>query len=53
MEKKIISIENAKIQDVKEYKNKYGKKAIYKKNGREYVKPFISIKIKSGVNEPL
>ena len=36
-----VSILNAKLADVQEYRKKYGKKAIYVKNGKEYVKPFI------------
>mgnify|MGYP001448134660 FL=1 len=38
-----ISIPNAKAQDVDKYKKLYGKKAIYKRHGIQYVKPFIRV----------
>ena len=38
-----VSIPNAKTQDVSKYRKQYGAKAIYKKDGREYVKPFIRV----------
>ncbi len=39
-----ITVPNAKTQDVMKYKNLYGSKAIYKKYGIQYVKPFIRVK---------
>ena len=39
-----IAVPNAKTEDVMKYKNLYGNKAIYKKNGIQYVKPFIRVK---------
>ena len=38
-----ISIPNARTQDVNKYRKLYGKKAIYKKDHIEYVKPFIRV----------
>ena len=38
-----ISIPNAKTQDVDKYRKLYGKKAIYKRHGIQYVKPFIRV----------
>ena len=38
-----LTIKDAKTKDVSEYRRKYGKTAIYIKNGREYVKPFIRV----------
>jgi hypothetical protein len=38
-----ISIPNAKAQDVDKYRKLYGKKAIYKRHGIQYVKPFIRV----------
>ena len=42
-----LVVKNAKSQNVAEYRGKYGKKAIYTKNGVEYVKPFIRIRAMS------
>ena len=39
-----LVVKNAKSQNVAEYHKKYGKRAIYTKNGVEYVKPFIRIR---------
>ena len=38
-----ISVPNARTQDVNKYRKLYGKKAIYKKDHIEYVKPFIRV----------
>ena len=38
-----IAVPNAKTQDVDKYRKLYGKKAIYKKDGIQYVKPFIRV----------
>tara|TARA_Y100001970_G_scaffold39353_1_gene48453 strand:- start:1526 stop:1735 length:210 start_codon:yes stop_codon:yes gene_type:complete len=38
-----IAVPNASTQSVEKYKKLYGKKAIYKKQGIEYVKPFIRV----------
>ena len=38
-----ISVPNAKAEDPFKYKKLYGKKAVYKKMGIEYVKPFIRV----------
>ena len=38
-----ISVPNAKAEDPSKYKKLYGKKAVYKKMGIEYVKPFIRV----------
>ena len=38
-----IAVPNAKTQDVDKYKKLYGKKAIYKRHGIQYVKPFIRV----------
>ena len=38
-----IAVPNAKTQDVEKYRKLYGKKAIYKKDGKQYVKPFIRV----------
>ena len=38
-----IAVPNAKTQDVNKYRKLYGKKAIYKKDHIEYVKPFIRV----------
>ena len=38
-----IAVPNAKTQDVNKYRKLYGKKAIYKKHGIQYVKPFIRV----------
>ena len=38
-----ISVPNAKAEDPFKYKQLYGKKAVYKKMGIEYVKPFIRV----------
>ena len=42
-----LVVKNAKSQNVAEYRGKYGKKAIYTKNGVEYVKPFIRVRAMS------
>ena len=42
-----VSIPNAKTQDVNKYRKQYGAKAIYIKNGIEYVKPFIRVRAKT------
>ena len=42
-----LVVKNAKSQNVAEYRKKYGKRAIYTKNGVEYVKPFIRIRAMS------
>jgi hypothetical protein len=44
-----IAVSDAKSKDVSEYRRKYGKKAIYKKNGVEYVKPFIRVQAKTSM----
>ena len=38
-----ISVPNHRSANVQKYKKLYGKKAIYKKMGIEYVKPFIRV----------
>ena len=38
-----ISVPNARAEDPAKYKKLYGKKAVYKKMGIEYVKPFIRV----------
>ena len=38
-----IAIPNARTQDVNKYRKLYGKKAIYKRHGVQYVKPFIRV----------
>ena len=38
-----IAVPNARTQDVNKYRKLYGKKAIYKKDHIEYVKPFIRV----------
>lgn len=38
-----ISVPNHRSASVKKYKELYGKKAIYKRWGIEYVKPFIRV----------
>ena len=38
-----LTIKDAKTKDVSEYRRKYGQKAIYIKNGREYVKTLIRV----------
>jgi len=38
-----IAVPNAKTQDVDKYRKLYGKKAIYRKDGMPYVKPFIRV----------
>ena len=42
-----LAVKDAKSQDVAEYRRKYGKKAIYTKNGVEYVKPFIRVQART------
>ena len=42
-----LVVKNAKSQNVAEYRGKYGKKAIYTKNGVEYVKPFNRVRAMS------
>ncbi len=42
-----LVVKNAKSQNVAEYRGKYGKKAVYTKNGVEYVKPFIRVRAMS------
>jgi len=44
-----IAVPDAKSKDVSEYRRKYGKKAVYKKNGVEYVKPFIRVQAKTSM----
>jgi len=39
-----ISVPDHRSANVQKYKQLYGKKAIYKKWGIEYVKPFIRVK---------
>ena len=38
-----VAVPNAKTQDVEKYRKLYGKKAIYKRHGIQYVKPFIRV----------
>ena len=38
-----IAVPNAKTQDIDKYRKLYGKKAIYKRYGIQYVKPFIRV----------
>jgi len=38
-----ISVPNARAEDPAKYKKLYGSKAVYKKMGIEYVKPFIRV----------
>ena len=45
--KTTLAVKNAKSQNVAEYRGKHGKKAIYTKNGVEYVKPFIRVQAMS------
>ena len=45
--KTTLAVKNAKSQNVAEYRKKYGKRAIYTKNGVEYVKPFIRVRAMS------
>jgi len=42
-----ITVLDAKNQSVENYKKRYGKKAVYIKNGKEYVKPFIRTRAQS------
>ena len=42
-----LAVKDAKSQNVAEYRRKHGKKAIYTKNGVEYVKPFIRVQAMS------
>jgi hypothetical protein len=45
-----LAVKDAKSQDVAEYRRKYGKKAIYIKNGVEYVKPFIRVHARAQID---
>ena len=42
-----IAVPDAKSKDVNKYRKQYGAKAIYIKNGIEYVKPFIRVRAKT------
>jgi hypothetical protein len=44
-----ISITDAKKQSVEKYYKLYGKKAIYKKDGVKYVKPFIRVQAQTAM----
>ncbi len=44
-----ISIADAKNQSVEKYYKLYGKKAIYKKDGVKYVKPFIRVQAQTAM----
>ena len=45
----IIAVPNARGASVQKYKKLYGKKAIYKKWGIEYVKPFIRVQAQTAM----
>jgi hypothetical protein len=45
-----LTVKDAKSQNVAEYRRKHGKKAIYTKNGVEYVKPFIRVRAMSAMD---
>ena len=42
-----IAVPDAKSKDVDKYRKQYSAKAIYIKNGIEYVKPFIRVRAKT------
>lgn len=44
-----ISVADAKKQSVEKYYKLYGKKAIYKKDGVKYVKPFIRVQAQTAM----
>jgi len=45
-----LTVKDAKSQNVAEFRRKHGNKAIYTKNGKEYVKPFIRVPAITGID---